>query len=59
MRANISQFLEINCLICDDYDSHLSECPVKRRGAYGREKLLHFFSTAKYLYSPFSKRKVL
>ena len=33
MRANISQFLEINFLICDDYESLLSECPVKRRGA--------------------------
>ena len=34
MRVNISQFLEINFLIWDDYESlKLSECPVKRRGA--------------------------
>ena len=33
MRAKISQFLEINFLICDDYESLLSECPVKRRSA--------------------------
>ena len=47
---NISQFLEVSFLICDDYESLLSDCPVQRRSAAVEKSCTSFQEQSIYIH---------